>query len=48
MKGCRVGIKGGKAINPETNFIYQMETGFYINNGKLGHSDSNNTRMSAK
>ena len=45
MNGSRVGIKGGKAINPETNFIYQMETGFYMNNGKLGQSDSNNTRI---
>lgn len=45
MNGSRVGIKGGKAITPETNFIYQMETGFYANNGKLGQSDSNNIRI---
>ena len=45
MNGSRVGIKGGKAIAPETNFIYQLETGFFANNGKLGQSDSNNIRI---
>lgn len=45
MNGSRVGIKGGKAIAPETNFIYQLETGFYANNGKLGQSDGNNIRI---
>lgn len=45
MNGSRLGLKGGKAIAPETNFIYQMEAGFFANNGKLGQSDSNNTRL---
>mgnify|MGYP000270539638 CR=1 FL=1 len=45
MNGSRIGLKGGKAITPETHFIYQMEAGFFANNGKLGQSDSNNTRI---
>lgn len=45
MTGSRVGLKGGKALAPETNFIYQLETGFYANDGKLGQSDSTHTRI---
>lgn len=45
MTGSRVGLKGGKALSPETNFIYQLETGFFANDGKLGQTDSTHTRI---
>ena len=45
MTGSRVGLKGGKALTPETAFIYQLETGFFANDGKLGQTDSTYTRI---
>ncbi|MGE5470596.1 MAG: porin [Bacteroidota bacterium] len=45
MNGSRVGIKGGIEAMPETRLVYQLEAGFFANNGRLGQSSDGNARL---
>lgn len=45
MNGSRVGLKGGLDLGSEARLIYQLETGFFANNGRLGQSGDGYTRI---
>jgi len=45
MNGTRFGVMGGKALTPELTAIYNFETGFYGNNGRLGQGDAGGSRI---
>lgn len=43
--GSRVGVKGGRELTPGVQAIYQLEAGYFINNGRIGQSSGGNTRL---
>ena len=43
--GSRVGVKGGRELAPGVQAIYQLEAGYFINNGRIGQSSGGNTRL---
>lgn len=43
--GSRVGIKGGRELTRGVQAIYQLEAGYFINNGRIGQSSGGNTRL---
>lgn len=43
--GSRIGVKGGQEITPGINAIYQLEAGYFLNNGRIGQSSGGNTRL---
>lgn len=45
MNGSRVGIKGASDLTGNLRFLYQLEAGYFGNNGRLGQSGGGNTRL---
>lgn len=45
MNGSRLGVKGGRNLTSDVKIIYQLETGFFSNNGRLAQNSDGNTRL---
>jgi len=45
MNGSRVGIKGASDLTGNLRFLYQLEAGYFGNNGRIGQSGGGNTRL---